>query len=56
MVLEGVSIEVEAQLECLVDIDLDLALLLMAGLQNLQLCESSIHPHSHPLLKIQAVE
>lgn len=56
VVLEGVSIEVEALLECLVDIDLDLALLLMAGLQNLQLCESSIHPHSHPLLKIQAVE
>lgn len=32
VVLEGVSIEVEVLLECLVDIDLDLALLLMAGL------------------------
>lgn len=56
VVLEGVSIEVEALLECLVDIDLDLALLLMAGLQNLQLSESNRRPHSHPLLKIQAVE
>lgn len=56
VVLEEVSIEVEVLLECLVDIDLDLALLLMAGLQNLLLCESNRHPHSHPLLKIQAVE
>lgn len=54
--LEEVSIEVEAVVECLVDTDLDLALVLMAGLQNLQPCESNRCPHSHPLLKIQAVE
>ncbi|KAL0165525.1 hypothetical protein M9458_037369, partial [Cirrhinus mrigala] len=47
VVLEEASIEAEAAEECLVDIGLDLALLLMAGLQSLQL---------HPLLKIQAVE
>lgn len=52
MVLEGVSIEAEVVLECLVDKDLDLALLPMAGRQSLQMCESHRHPHSHPLLKI----
>lgn len=56
MVLEEDSIEAEAAEECLVDIGLGLALLLMAGLQSLQLCESNRRPHSHPLLKIQAVE
>lgn len=55
-VLEVVSTEVEAVQEYLVDTDLDLALDLMAGLQNLQLCESNRRPHSRPFLKIQAVE
>lgn len=52
VVLEVVSIEAEVVLECLVDKDLDLALLPMAGLQSLQMCESHRHPYSNPLLKI----
>lgn len=54
--LEEVCIEVEVVLEHLVYIGLDLALLLMAGLQSLPLCENNRHLHSHPLLKIQVVE
>lgn len=54
-VLEVVSIEVEVVLECLLHTDLDLALLLMAGLQNLQLRGSNRHLRIHPLLKIQVV-
>lgn len=56
-VLEVVSIEVEVEvevvLECLLHTDLDLALLLTAGLQNLQLRGSNRHLCIHLLLKIQ---
>lgn len=54
-VLEVVSIEVEVVLECQLHTDLDLALLLMAGLQNLQLHGSNRRLFIHTLLKIQVV-